>query len=186
METNSNISAHTLLLELKGVEVNYSTQGHNVRLLEQVNLSVHEDEIVAILGPSGSGKTSLMRVAAGLARPSLGQIFWRGERLGGPDRRIGLVFQTPALFPWMTVQQNVELGVENRSLDKEKKLQEVAWAIDRVGLEGDEEAYPRELSSGVKTRVGLARALAAQPELLCLDDPLRQNKKRPLLVFDPL
>lgn len=171
MEINTSVANHTMLLELKDVEVSYSTQGHNVRLLEQVNLTVHEDEIVAILGPSGSGKTSLMRVAVGLIKPGLGQAFWRGERLLGPDHRIGMVFQTPALFPWMTVQQNVELGVENRHLDPDKKAHEVAWAIDRVGLEGDEEAYPRELSSGVKTRVGLARALAAQPELLCLDDP---------------
>ncbi|MES2201258.1 MAG: nitrate/sulfonate/bicarbonate ABC transporter ATP-binding protein [candidate division FCPU426 bacterium] len=171
MDPNQASLSQTVLLELKDVEVDYVSGSHSARLLDQVNLSVHVDEIVAILGPSGSGKTSLMRVAAGLSRPGAGQVLFRGESITGPHPQIGVVFQTPALFPWMTTQQNIELGVENRHLDAEKKAAAVTWAIDRVGLEGHEEAYPRELSSGVKTRVGLARALAAQPELLCLDDP---------------
>ena len=159
------------LLELVDIEVEYTDSSrHTVRLLDKISLSVHEDEIVAILGPSGSGKSSLVRVAAALNRPSAGQLLYRGKPMLVPNGQVGVVFQTPALFAWMTAQQNIELALENRDMDQEKKANEVAWAIDRMGLEGYEEAYPRELSSGLKTRVAIARALAAQPELLCMDD----------------
>jgi NitT/TauT family transport system ATP-binding protein len=159
------------LLELVDIEVEYmDSSKHTVRLLDKISLSVNEDEIVAILGPSGSGKSSLVRVAAALVRPSAGQVFFRGEPMLAPNGQVGVVFQTQSLFSWMTAQQNVEMGLENRGLDQAKKAQEVAWAIDRMGLEGYEEAYPRELSSGLKTRVAIARALAAQSALLCLDD----------------
>jgi NitT/TauT family transport system ATP-binding protein len=161
----------TPLLELVDIEVEYTDSSrHTVRLLDKISLSVHEDEIVAILGPSGSGKSSLVRVAAALSRPSAGQVLYRGEPMLAPNGQVGVVFQTPALFAWMSSQQNIELGLENRGLDPVRKAAEVAWAIDRMGLEGYEEAYPRELSTGLKTRVAIARALAAQPELLCLDD----------------
>jgi NitT/TauT family transport system ATP-binding protein len=172
MADNEKIPAKAPLLELKDVEVEYSDLArHNLRLLDGISLAIHEDEVVAILGPSGSGKTSLVRVAAALSRPSAGQVYYRGEAMTQPNGKVGVVFQTPSLYPWMSVQQNVELGVENRPMTAEERGKEVAWAIDRIGLEGYEEAFPRELSSGIKTRVGLARALAAQPELLCLDDP---------------
>ena len=159
------------LLELVDIEVEYTDSSkHTVRLLDKISLSVHEDEIVAILGPSGSGKSSLVRVAAALGRPSAGQVLFRGLPMTAPNGEVGVVFQTPSLFPWMTAIQNIELGLENRGLDPERKAQEVAWAIDRMGLEGYEEAYPRELSSGLKIRVAIARALAAQPAVICLDD----------------
>jgi NitT/TauT family transport system ATP-binding protein len=168
MESNP----HASLLELSQVGVEYTDPSQHVfSLLEDINLNVRQDEIVAIIGPSGSGKTSLIRVASALRRPKSGQVLYRGEPMLEPTGQVGVVFQTPSLFPWMTVQGNIELGLEKLALDPEKKAQAVAWAIDRLGLEGNEEAYPRELSQGMKLRVALARALAPQPELLVLDDP---------------
>jgi len=160
------------LLELKDVEVDLALPGRpRTRLLDGINLTVRADELVAVLGPTGSGKSTLVRVAAGLQAPSKGLVAVKGTALRGVSPRVGVVFQTPALFPWMSVQANVELGLEKLPADRVRKEQMVAWAIDRLGLEGFEEALPRELSQGVKLRVALARALAAQPELLILDDP---------------
>lgn len=159
------------LLELREATVQLQTGAKVVPLLKNINLTIQEDEIVAILGPSGSGKSTLVRTVAGLLKPRSGEILYRGLPLAGVNGKIGMVFQTPALFPWMTVQQNIELGLERQILDPAARARQVAWAVDRVGVDGYEEAYPKELSSGMKQRVGLARALAAQPELLCLDEP---------------
>jgi NitT/TauT family transport system ATP-binding protein len=160
------------LLELKDIEVEYAVPGkERVRLMDHVNLAVHEDELVAILGPSGSGKTSLVKVACGLNAASSGQVLFRGEPLLGVHSGIGVAFQTPGLFPWMNVHENIALGLEKLRLEEQKKSEAISWAVDRVGLEGYEEAYPRELSLGMRSRVALARALAGQPELLILDDP---------------
>lgn len=164
--------ANLPLLELRDVEVDLALPGRpRTRLLDGLNLTVRADELVAVLGPTGSGKSTLVRVAAGLQAPNKGQVLVRGAALRGVSPRVGVVFQTPALFPWLSVQANVELGLEKLPAERGLKGQMVAWAIDRLGLEGFEEAYPRELSQGVKLRVALARALAAQPELLILDDP---------------
>lgn len=160
------------LLELKDVEVDLALPGRpRSRLLDGLNLAVRSDELVAVLGPTGSGKSTLVRVAAGLQAPSNGQVLVRGAAMRGASPRVGVVFQTPALFPWLSVQANVEMGLEKIPVERQRKEQMMAWAIDRLGLEGFEEAYPRELSQGLKLRVALARALAAQPELLILDDP---------------
>lgn len=160
------------LLELFDVEVDFVDAVHGrKRLLDGISLSVHADELVAILGPTGSGKSSLVRVAAGLQPPHSGTVEVKGQALRGISSRVGVVFQTPALFPWLSVQANVELGLEKLPVDRKRKEQMVTWALDRLGLEGFEEAYPRELSQGMKLRVALARALAPQPELLILDDP---------------
>ena len=160
------------LLRLDDVEVDLSLPGRpRRRLLDGLQFSVGADEVVAVLGPTGSGKSSLVRVAAGLLPPSAGSVEVRGLPLRGVSPRMGVVFQTPALFPWLSVQANVELGLEKLPVAREQKERMVAWAMDRLGLEGFEEAYPRELSQGMKLRVAVARALAPQPELLILDDP---------------
>lgn len=160
------------LLRLDDVEVDLSLPGQpRRRLLDGIKFSVGADEVVAVLGPTASGKSSLVRVAAGLLPPSAGAVELRGLPLRGVSPRLGVVFQTPALFPWLSVQANVELGLEKLPVAREQKERMVAWAMDRLGLEGFEEAYPRELSQGMKLRVAVARALAPQPELLVLDDP---------------
>jgi NitT/TauT family transport system ATP-binding protein len=166
------VAEDVALLEIKDVEVDLDLPGRpRTRLLDGVSLEVRPDEVVAVLGPTGSGKSTLVRVAAGLVAPNQGQVLVRGTALRGASPRVGVVFQTPALFPWLSVQANVELGLEKLPAERGRKEQMVAWALDRLGLEGFEEAYPRELSQDVKLRVSLARALASQPELLILDDP---------------
>jgi NitT/TauT family transport system ATP-binding protein len=171
-DPTTDAAAEAPLLELKNVDMDFTQPGRGrVRLLDGIQLTVKADELVAVLGPAGSGKSALARVAAGLLQPSAGTVAVRGQALRGVSSRVGVVFQTPALFPWLTVQANVELGLEKLPVARERKEEMVAWALDRLGLEGFEEAYPRELSPGLKVRVALARALAAQPEVLVLDDP---------------
>ena len=170
--TDKTATEQAPLLSFTDVDVDLSLPGRpRVRLLDGLRFSVGQDELVAVLGPTGSGKSSLVRVAVGLVPPSSGAVEVRNQPLRGVSPRVGVVFQTPALFPWLTVQSNVELGLEKLPVPREQKGRMVAWAMDRLGLEGFEEAYPRELSQGMKLRVALARALAPQPELLILDDP---------------
>lgn len=159
------------ILQMQAVDAEVTTGNGRRRVLDGVEMEVREDELVAVLGPSGSGKSTLARLAAGLINPSAGQLLLRGQPLRGATPRIGVVFSTPALFPWLSIQSNVELALERLPVDAARKQQMVAWAMDRLGLEGFEEAYPRELTSGMKLRVAVARALVSQPELLVLDDP---------------
>jgi NitT/TauT family transport system ATP-binding protein len=142
-----------------------------VEILHDINLEIREREVVAILGPSGCGKSTLLRAIIGLEPPSSGQIFYRGHVQAGLNPSVALVFQNFALFPWLTVQQNVAVGLPHLALDVEARDTRVRQVIEAVGLAGSEEAYPKELSGGMKQRVGLARALAVQPQILCMDEP---------------
>ncbi|MBI3319394.1 MAG: ATP-binding cassette domain-containing protein [Candidatus Omnitrophica bacterium] len=148
--------------------------GKILTVLTDINFTLRDGELVAILGPSGCGKSTLIRIAAGLLQPTAGQVTYRGQPLAGPDARVALVFQQFALFPWLTVLQNIEQALVPRGIPPEARRQRVAEVITLIGLEGFEEAYPRELSGGMKQRVGIARALAVQPELLCMDEPFSQ------------
>jgi len=140
-------------------------------VLDDVNLTLHQGEIVALLGRSGSGKSTLLRIIAGLLRPTAGQVLWRGAPLRGPAEDVAMVFQSFALFPWLTVRENVELGLEARGVPRSERASRAETAIDLIGLGGFESAYPRELSGGMRQRVGLARALVVHPDLLLLDGP---------------
>ena len=160
------------LLEVRNVFQHFSVAGgKHLEILHDINLDVREHEVVAILGPSGCGKSTLLRVIIGLERPSSGRIIYRGEEQLGLHPSTALVFQNFALFPWLTVQQNIELGLTNLSLDPGEIERRVRRVIDAVGLEGFEDAFPKELSGGMKQRVGFARALAVEPEILCMDEP---------------
>lgn len=160
------------LLELREVYVNYhQSTGNSVTVLDNFNLTLHENEIVAVVGVSGVGKTTALRVISGLTRPSSGKVLWHGQEHHGINPRAGIVFQEVTLYPWLTVAENVEFGLYPKGYDLRTRRQRVAKAIDSVGLEGFEEAYPRELSGGMRQRVGIARALAVHPEVLCLDEP---------------
>lgn len=137
-----------------------------------MSLDVYDGEIVCILGPSGSGKSTLLRMLAGLTAPSTGRVLYRGKPFNGPNPGASIVFQTFALYPWLTVLENVELGAGGGSRAARAQSRERAMrTIDIIGLDGYENAYPRELSGGMRQRVGFARALAVQPELLCMDEP---------------
>jgi NitT/TauT family transport system ATP-binding protein len=147
-------------------------QYQNGRLvLDDVNLSLREGEIVGLLGRSGSGKSTLLRVISGLIEPSGGDVDWLGKPLTGPARGVAMVFQTFALFPWLTVLQNVEAGLEAQGVGARERRERALAAIDLIGLDGFENAYPRELSGGMRQRVGFARALVVDPTLLLMDEP---------------
>ncbi|MDE2391600.1 MAG: ABC transporter ATP-binding protein, partial [Rhodospirillales bacterium] len=140
-------------------------------VLDDVNLTLQEGEIVALLGRSGSGKSTLLRIVAGLLKPTSGDVRWRGEPLRGPAPGVAMVFQSFALFPWLTVQENVELGLEALGVKKDDREERSEEAIDLIGLGGYDGAYPKELSGGMRQRVGLARALVVHPDLLLMDEP---------------
>jgi len=136
-----------------------------------VNLTVYEGEFIALLGPSGCGKSTLLRIITGLQKPSEGTVLYRDQPVEGVNPYASIVFQTFALFPWLTVLENVELALKARGVPANIRTPRALDLIDRVGLDGFESAYPRELSGGMRQKVGFARAMAVEPELLCLDEP---------------
>jgi len=159
------------IVELKGVGKSFrSADGAARAVLEDVDFRLAEGEIVALLGQSGSGKSTMLRILAGLVGADAGSVRYRGQPLYGPARGIAMVFQSFALFPWLTVQQNVELGLEARGVAKAERARRAASAIDLIGLAGFEGALPRELSGGMRQRVGIARALVVEPEVLLMDE----------------
>jgi NitT/TauT family transport system ATP-binding protein len=158
-----------------GVSKTYRSPDHIGRLvLGQVDFTLREGEIVAILGKSGSGKSTFLRVLAGLMPPSEGRVEYRGQPVTGPVRGIAMVFQSFALFPWLTVLGNVELGLEAQGVSAAERRRRAVDAIDVIGLDGFETAYPKELSGGMRQRVGFARALVVNPDILLLDEPFSQ------------
>lgn len=146
-------------------------EGGAFTVLEHVNVHVAADEIVALLGKSGSGKSTLLRILAGLIPTSTGHVTSSGQPVMGPNPDVAMVFQSYALLPWLTVQQNVELGLEAIGVTPKERQQRALSAIDRVGLDGFESAYPKELSGGMKQRVGIARAFVMEPKVLFMDEP---------------
>jgi NitT/TauT family transport system ATP-binding protein len=165
----------TVLCEAREVSQDFTLpNGKPIRVLDNVSLAVRAGEIVALLGPSGCGKSTLLRILAGLIRPTQGQVLYHGQPLVGLNPGAALVFQSFALFPWLTVAQNVQVVLTAAGLPRERIAQRIAHVVNLVGLSGFEEAYPRELSGGMKQRVGMARALAVDPEVLFLDEPFSQ------------
>ena len=161
-----------LLLDVTGVRQAFKGGGHSdLLVLDGIDLKVPAGEIVGLLGRSGSGKSTLLRIIAGLAKPVSGEVRWRGRPITGPSASVAMVFQSFALFPWLTVQANVEIGLEALGLSATERRSRALAAIDLVGLDGFENAYPKELSGGMRQRVGFARALVVQPELLLMDEP---------------
>ncbi len=148
--------------------------GKTLPVLADINFTLRDGELVAILGPSGCGKSTLVRIASGLLQPAHGEVLYRGLAIDGPNPHVALVFQQFALYPWLTVAQNIEQALIPRGISEEARRARVAEVITLIGLDGFEEAYPRELSGGMKQRVGIARALAVNPELLCMDEPFSQ------------
>jgi NitT/TauT family transport system ATP-binding protein len=159
------------LLELRNISQTYETGPRRFVALDNVSLWVHEGEFVTIVGPSGCGKSTLLRIITGLQPPTDGQVLYRGTPIRGVNPHATMVFQTFALFPWLTVQQNVEVALKTRGIPPALRAARARELLDRVGLDGFESAYPRELSGGMRQKVGFARAMAVEPELLCLDEP---------------
>lgn len=147
------------------------SSNQDLLVLEDIDFKLHEGEIVAFLGRSGSGKSTLLRMIAGLIAPSAGQVYYRGQLVQGPAAGIAMVFQSFALMPWLTVLENVELGLEALGIKREERRQRAFDAIDIIGLGGFESAFPKELSGGMRQRVGFARALVINPDILLMDEP---------------
>jgi NitT/TauT family transport system ATP-binding protein len=144
--------------------------GGRVQVISPTDLSIEPGMIVALLGPSGSGKSTLMRVLSGLARPTAGEVLWHGRPVAEVRPNVAIVFQSFALFPWLTVTENVEVPLLARGMTHEERHRKALQTLDSVGLKGFENAYPKELSGGMKQRVGFARALAVEPEILFMDE----------------
>ena len=160
------------LMEMRSVCRSFPKgSGEELAVLEKVDLKIPAGEIVGLLGRSGSGKSTLLRIIAGLIKPTLGEATFRGETINGPPDGVAMVFQSFALFPWLTVLQNVELGLEALGVEAAKRRKRALAAIDLIGLDGYESAYPKELSGGMRQRVGFARALVVDPDLLLMDEP---------------
>jgi NitT/TauT family transport system ATP-binding protein len=170
-ETLSETAIAEPILAVHDVTRGFSRGSGEVRVLADVDLSLRAGEIVGLLGRSGSGKSTLLRIIAGLIRPSGGEVICRGRPINGPAEGIAMVFQTFALFPWLTVLQNVEAGLEALGVPAKESRRRALSAIDLIGLDGFESVYPRELSGGMRQRVGFARALVVEPTLLLLDEP---------------
>jgi NitT/TauT family transport system ATP-binding protein len=161
-----------LIIQAESVTKTFGTDdGRALPVLDGVSFTLAEGEIVALLGKSGSGKSTLLRCVAGLIAPSAGTVLYRGTPLTGANPGVAMVFQSFALLPWLTVQQNVELGLEARAVPKAEQTERALKAIDMIGLDGFESAYPKELSGGMRQRVGFARAIVTEPDALLMDEP---------------
>ncbi|MEN2740255.1 nitrate/sulfonate/bicarbonate ABC transporter ATP-binding protein [Microbacterium sp. X-17] len=161
----------TTLIDVRDVTKSFATDGGEKTVLSDITLSIREGEIVALLGRSGSGKSTLLRCIAGLISPTKGTVSFRGQVLNGANPGTALVFQSFALLPWLTVLENVELGLEAKGIRPGVRRQRALHAIDQIGLDGFESAYPKELSGGMRQRVGFARALVVEPDVLLMDEP---------------
>ena len=159
------------LLEVRSVNQMYGSGARRFMAVQNINLSMKEGEFVALVGPSGCGKSTLLRIITGLNKPTSGVVLYRDNVVTGVNPNATIVFQTFALFPWLTVQKNVELALKVRGVPAQERAQRAEALLDKVGLDGFENAYPRELSGGMRQKVGFARAMAVEPELLCLDEP---------------
>jgi NitT/TauT family transport system ATP-binding protein len=163
---------NTNLLEVEHVRRTFPRGGgEELLVLDDVNLTLREGEIVGLLGRSGSGKSTLLRLIAGLSRPQGGRLSYMGTPIQGPVQGVSMVFQSFALFPWLTVLENVQLGLEALNLPPREMRERALAAIDLIGLDGYESAYPRELSGGMRQRVGFARAVVVHPNILLMDEP---------------
>jgi NitT/TauT family transport system ATP-binding protein len=163
------------VLHINNITKTFSKPGGGLStVFENISLTVGPHEIVGILGRSGSGKSTLLRIIAGLIKPNAGEVMYRGQSIKGPVDGIAMVFQTFALFPWMTVLENVEVGLEARNISPGELRSRSLRAIDLIGLDGFEAAYPKELSGGMRQRVGFARALVVNPDLLLMDEPFSE------------
>ncbi|MBI3951141.1 MAG: ATP-binding cassette domain-containing protein [Acidobacteria bacterium] len=159
------------IIEARGVEKFYvQPDGHRIEVIAPTDLAIDPDKIIALLGPSGSGKSTLLRMLTGLAPPSAGKVLWHGQPLDSQPPNASIVFQSFALFPWLTVLENVEAPLKARGIGTIERRKRALKILDTVGLDGYETAYPKELSGGMKQRVGFARALVVEPEVLFMDE----------------
>ena len=160
------------IIRASQVEKYYAQPSENrIQVIAPTDLSIEPGEIVALLGPSGSGKSTLLRMLTGLSKPSAGEVFWHEKPIANTEVNVSIVFQSFALFPWLTVLENVEAVLKARGMESEERRRRSLKMLDTVGLDGFQAAYPKELSGGMRQRVGFARALVVEPEVLFMDEP---------------
>lgn len=179
-----------MLAEIRGVSKTYESDGKKILALDNINFQVDDNDFICIVGPSGCGKSTLLRIIVGLEKPTSGEVFYKGEVIAADNPKVAMVFQNFALFPWFTVKENIKLTLEALGIGEKEQDKIASKYIKAVGLDGFERVYPRELSGGMKQRVGFARALAVEPVLLCMDEPFSsldaltsQNLKDDLLML---
>ena len=166
------LAAADAIIRAERVEKYYSQPSQNrIQVISPTDLSILPGEILALLGPSGSGKSTMLRMLSGLSIPTAGQVYWHQTPIANAETNVSIVFQSFALFPWLTVLENVEAPLQARGVDPEERRARSMKMLDTVGLDGFEAAYPKELSGGMKQRVGFARALVVEPEVLFMDEP---------------
>jgi NitT/TauT family transport system ATP-binding protein len=160
------------IIRAEKIEKYYSQPSENrIQVISATDLEIIPGEILALLGPSGSGKSTMLRMLTGLSRPSAGQVYWHGKPIADSQINVSIVFQSFALFPWLTVLENVEAPLQARGVPQEERRERSLRMLDTVGLDGFQAAYPKELSGGMRQRVGFARALVVEPEVLFMDEP---------------
>ncbi len=171
--TTPSATNGTPLVELVDVSMSFGEAGagERVKVLDDINLKVEEHDVLALLGPSGCGKSTIMRILTGLIRPTDGAVKYKGAPMPDVNPGVAMVFQNFALFPWLTVRENILLGLENSTYSPEERAAHFQKSIEMVGLDGYGDVLPKELSGGMKQRVGIARALIMEPEILCMDEP---------------
>ena len=171
-EGQTPASTSDAIIRAEGIEKYYAQPSQNrIQVISATNLSIVPGEIVALLGPSGSGKSTVLRMLSGLSTPTAGQVYWHEKPIANAEINVSIVFQSFALFPWLTVLENVEAPLQARGVSADARRERSLKMLDTVGLDGFEAAYPKELSGGMKQRVGFARALVVEPEVLFMDEP---------------
>src|SRR6516225_5185565 len=169
---NTTDAAPEPIIEARQLEKHYpQADGSRIQVIAPINLAIYPGQIVALLGASGCGKSTLMRMLTGLSPSTGGSVYWHGQPVNGKFPNVSIVFQSFALFPWLTVIENVEAPLEARAIAPIERHKRALRILDAVGLDGFESAYPKELSGGMKQRVGVARALVVEPEVLFMDEP---------------
>lgn len=171
MEKKQTSKSYDYKIEISGVTQEFEKKDGKFLALDTVNLNVEQNEFICVVGPSGCGKTTLLNIIAGLCKPTTGTVKVRGELVTGPGKGKGVVFQQYALYPWLTVEKNVEFGMRMKGVPKAERAEIAKKYIDLVGLSKFAKAYPKELSGGMKQRVAIARAYATAPEVLLMDEP---------------
>lgn len=171
MEKKQTGKSYDYEIEISGVTQEFEKKDGKFLALDTVNLNVEQNEFICVVGPSGCGKTTLLNIIAGLCKPTTGTVKVRGELVTGPGKGKGVVFQQYALYPWLTVEKNVEFGMRMKGVPKAERAEIAKKYIDLVGLAKFAKAYPKELSGGMKQRVAIARAYATAPEVLLMDEP---------------
>jgi nitrate ABC transporter, ATP-binding protein ntrC (fragment) len=171
MEKKQTGKSYDYEIEISGVTQVFEKKDGKFLALDTVNLNVEQNEFICVVGPSGCGKTTLLNIIAGLCKPTTGTVKVRGELVTGPGKGKGVVFQQYALYPWLTVEKNVEFGMRMKGVPKAERAEIAKKYIDLVGLSKFAKAYPKELSGGMKQRVAIARAYATAPEVLLMDEP---------------